>query len=185
MTRNLTIFEPLGWLSPVIISAKMMMQEVWKADIGWDELVTGTLLKEWLDFQTNLNQLSLINIPRCILPKAPLSIHLAGFCDASEKAHGAVVYTYAYFNNSSSVISIITSKTRVAPVKHISLPRRELCSALLLAELMSSVPQALKIPFTFRQHRSVDGLHSDARMDKCTSFKVANIHSKSCHTNSN
>jgi hypothetical protein len=38
------IFDPLGWLSPVIISAKIMMQQVWKTEIRWDELVTGPLL---------------------------------------------------------------------------------------------------------------------------------------------
>jgi hypothetical protein len=106
------IFDPLGWLSPVISSAKMMMQEVWKADIGWDELVTGTLLKEWLEFLSNLTQLSLITIPRCILPKTPSSIHVAGFCDASEKAYGVVGYTCAYFHNSKSVISIITARIK-------------------------------------------------------------------------
>jgi hypothetical protein len=116
------IFDPIGCFSHVIISAKMMMQEVWKADIGWNKLVTGALLNEWFEFQSNLKQLSLITVPRCILPKAPSSIHLAGFCDASKKAYGVVVYTCAYFDSSKSVISIITSTTRVAPVKQISLP---------------------------------------------------------------
>jgi hypothetical protein len=96
------IFDPLGWLSPVIISAKIMMQQVWKTEIGWDELVTGPLLQDWLAFQSSLNQLSSISLPRCIRPRPPSSIHMAQFCDASEKAYAAVVFTCAYFDNGES-----------------------------------------------------------------------------------
>ena len=82
------------------------------------------------------------------------SFHLLGFSDASEKAFAAVIYLAATHPNCPMSVSLITSKTRVAPHKQQSLPRLELCGALLLAELMNSVSQALKIQIKSKHYWS-------------------------------
>ncbi|GFR18242.1 hypothetical protein TNCT_7191 [Trichonephila clavata] len=58
---------------------------------------------------------------------------LRGFCDASTKAYAAVIYL-----KSKQEIHLVSAKTRVAPIKQLTIPRLELCGALLLAELISS-----------------------------------------------
>lgn len=71
-----------------------------------------------------------------------LEIH--GFCDASEKAYGAVVYLKSINVENQSQISIASAKSRVAPLKTLSIPRLELCAAVLLVELIEKVNESLQ-----------------------------------------
>lgn len=73
------------------------------------------------------------------------NIALHGFCDASEKAYSAVVYTRVQEDDQIK-INLIASKTRVAPkATKPTLPRLELCGAVLLKNLMTNVQEALKL----------------------------------------
>jgi hypothetical protein len=73
-------------------------------------------------------------------------VELAGFCDASERAYGAVVFLCIYSDHQDPDVTNMMSKTRVAPAKQVSLPRLKLCGAVLLANLMTTVKTAVKIP---------------------------------------
>ncbi|KAG8175047.1 hypothetical protein JTE90_026026 [Oedothorax gibbosus] len=87
-----------------------------------------------------------VAFPRYVLlPKALVEIH--AFCDASEKAYCAVLYARSISSDSIRTV-LPTSKTRVAPLKVQSLPRLELCSALLLSNLLSSTLPHLDIPIS-------------------------------------
>ena len=83
--------------------------------------------------------------PRC-KGVARVTTQLHGFCDASTRAYAAVVYVRATYNDQSPTCALIMAKTRVAPLKTLSIPRLELCGATLLANLLSSVRKALNIP---------------------------------------
>ncbi|XP_041452005.1 uncharacterized protein LOC121405395 [Drosophila obscura] len=121
------LFDPAGWLAPFVIQAKMFMQEVWLRELGWDE-----------DLPGDLPAIQQIHIPRWIhvCPTAKVQIH--GFCDASQRAYGAAIYVRVERPN-GIFCSLLTAKTRVAPVRTISLPRLELCGAVLLAELSAAI----------------------------------------------
>ena len=69
---------------------------------------------------------------------------LHGFLDASTSAYGAVIYLKT-FDEVETRISLIASKTRVAPVKEMTIPRLELSAAVLLSKLMSRVQTVLQI----------------------------------------
>ena len=69
-----------------------------------------------------------------------MSIH--GFCDASLHVYAAVVYVRSYKPNDVPV-SLLTSKTKVAPIKGLTIPRLELLSCLLLSELMKITLDAI------------------------------------------
>jgi hypothetical protein len=73
-------------------------------------------------------------------------VELHGFCDASNEAYAAVVYIKVIDENDKVKVNLLTSKTRVAPVKQLSIPKLELCGALLLAKLLFEVKEVLKIP---------------------------------------
>jgi len=154
------LFDPIGWLSPVLITAKILMQSLWALNLGWDDELPPDIQQQWKDFQVDLQRLELLRIRRCFFSEfinSPSLNHqhlggeghsrycLVGFSDASEVAYAAAVYICAYDSNNVSR-SLITSKTRVAPAKKISIPRLELCGALLLAELLDKVKSTLKIP---------------------------------------
>ncbi|XP_026464750.1 uncharacterized protein LOC113376024 [Ctenocephalides felis] len=76
-----------------------------------------------------------------------VNIELHGFADASERAYGACVYIRSANKNSNFKIQLITSKSRVAPLRNITLPRLELCAAHLLANLIQKIKTALNINF--------------------------------------
>jgi len=54
------IFDPLGFLSPVIFYVKHQLQCVWKAGVSWDERLPLALEKSWMSFVQELNFLSAI-----------------------------------------------------------------------------------------------------------------------------
>lgn len=72
-------------------------------------------------------------------------VELIGFSDASLKAYAAVIYMRVW-KNGTPHISLVTAKTRVAPIIKVTLPKLELSAALLLAKLMATVKRALNIP---------------------------------------
>lgn len=138
------LFDPLGWIAPTIICMKILLQKLWLAGLTWDETLPSAILSEWYEFQRNLPSIENIQIQRWIQtsPNTPIELH--GFCDASEKAYAAVVYVRVQTSESEWILHLITAKTRVAPVKTISLPRLELCGAVLLAKLIVSIRDTLK-----------------------------------------
>nr|CAH7740565.1 unnamed protein product [Callosobruchus chinensis] len=93
-----------------------------------------------MTFTENLTTLCEIKLPRHNASR----IKLHGFCDASQRAYGACVYVKSITNDTSST-QLLCSKSRVAPLKTVSLPRLELCGALLLTRLMSKVLESIKI----------------------------------------
>ncbi|GBN36873.1 hypothetical protein AVEN_270258-1 [Araneus ventricosus] len=138
------IFDPLGWLVPFIIGAKILIQSIWTFQISWDDPVPEEINKKWRVFRDQLHHPKSIRIPRRVLLPNATKIELHAFCDASEKAYTAVIYLKS-INDSSISVKLLTSKTRVAPLKTVSIPRLELCSAVLLSYLVQTVRNSLKI----------------------------------------
>lgn len=137
------IFDPLGLLGPIITDAKIIMQEVWKLNLGWDQSIPANLQARWFDFCTNLNHLSDLKIPRGVR-QTDAKIELHCFADASEKAYGTCVYIRQIYSDDSVSCNLLCSKSRVAPLKTITVPRLELCAALLAAELVDKLLHNIK-----------------------------------------
>jgi hypothetical protein len=91
-----------------------------------------------------LNQLE---IPRQVTSNQnPIGFELHGFCDASERAYGACIYIRSLNTATPHQTRLLCAKSRVAPLKTITLPRLELCGALLLSKLIASLRQSLNLP---------------------------------------
>ena len=120
------LFDPLGWLAPSIIVAKILIQKLWLAGIGWDQEVPNNLLSEWLTYRRNLAALVEIKIPRWLHTCNKNKRELYGFSDASKVAYAAVVYLRVVDNQGNIHVSLLTSKTKVAPIKQVSIPRLEI-----------------------------------------------------------
>ncbi|XP_015437886.1 PREDICTED: uncharacterized protein LOC107193025, partial [Dufourea novaeangliae] len=140
------IFDPLGLIGPVITRAKLMMQRLWKMQIGWDETISQELHAQWTSYRQELHNLDLIKIPRKVVVGCLAQVELHGFADASEKAYGACVYLRSPTKSGKWEARLLCSKSRVAPLKSVTLPRLELCGALLLAQLVHKVQSALNLP---------------------------------------
>lgn len=145
LSETAKIFDPLGWLAPCTVKAKILTQQLWLLPIGWDDKVPANIDMEWHKFRNQLSECDKIKIPRWI-QYSSRSQHtiMHGFADASEEAYAAVIYLCVEIDNKIHV-SFITAKTKVAPLKKITIPHLELSAAKLLADLMKKVQTALKI----------------------------------------
>lgn len=140
------LFDPLGWLSPVLVKAKLIMQTLWLEKLSWDEEVSQEIAACWNKFRQQLKSVEEISIPRWTYQSTKSKIELHGFSDASEKAYGAVVYVKIINNDESIKITLLTAKSKVAPIKtKTTLPKLELCAAVLLARLLTRVKTALRL----------------------------------------
>lgn len=139
------LFDPLGLLAPVIIRAKIMLQRLWLQSLEWDEPLPREIMEMWMQFKEEIPTINNIKINRWIqsLPDSRMELH--GFADASEMAFAAVVYARIIDKDNNIYTNIIAAKTRVAPLKQISLPRLELCGAVLLTKLLAVVKKSLSV----------------------------------------
>ena len=139
-------FDILGWFSPLII--KILLQRVWELKVGWDDPLPPEIVGTWLQWRTELTLLSDKHIPRCYFPKQARieSVQLHGFSDASEEAYAGVVYLRMVDTLQRVHTSLVMSKTKVAPIKRLTIPRLELCGAHLLAKLLHHVQETFCLP---------------------------------------
>ncbi|XP_070521658.1 uncharacterized protein [Cardiocondyla obscurior] len=139
------IFDPMGLLGPVVLYAKKMMQDVWRTEIHWDESVPQSIYTEWTEFTRQLKDIHRVSFERKILIKDYRNTQIHGFCDASTHGYGACLYLRSIDKNGKIMNRLICSKSRVAPLKTISIPRLELCGALLLARLFSEIIKTINL----------------------------------------
>ncbi|GFV77149.1 integrase catalytic domain-containing protein [Trichonephila clavipes] len=114
-----------------------------KAGLDWDDEISPDILNRWNRFQAKISCLKQIKIPRYVQTQNAKHCEFHGFCDASSKAYSAVIYLRVV--SDSPHLFLMASKTLVAPVQTISLPKLELCGALLLAELLDIFKKSLNI----------------------------------------
>ncbi|CAK1597552.1 unnamed protein product [Parnassius mnemosyne] len=142
------LFDPLGWIAPSIVMTKILIQKLWLERLNWDDKISSHLLDEWLTIRSDFQQVNEIEVDRWIGTTSKMSdnLQIHGFCDASMQAYAALVYARIKTEDGTIRTKLIAARTRVAPLRTISLPRLELCGALLLARLLKQVAQAMRIP---------------------------------------
>lgn len=133
------IFDPLGWISPVTFLAKCLLQQLWKLGLNWDDPVPVMVQSHWTAIVSSLSTLANIQIPRYLGESSDNTYQLVGFADASERGYACVVYIRSQHSKQEFNIRLLVAKSKVAPVKTLSIPRLELCGALLLARLLDYV----------------------------------------------
>ncbi|XP_055622043.1 uncharacterized protein LOC129773533 [Toxorhynchites rutilus septentrionalis] len=147
------LFDPLGLVGPVTVQAKVFLQELWKTKCSWDVSLAEEHQNWWLKFRSNLAGLSHLEIPRWVaFDNDIITVEMHGFCDASEKAYGACLYLRCISFNGTISVSLLTAKSRVAPIdnlekkkRKISIPRLELSSALVCSHLFEKAAESIKL----------------------------------------
>ncbi|GFV26889.1 DUF1758 domain-containing protein [Trichonephila clavipes] len=84
------LFDPLGFLGPILTKVKLILQKHWVLKLEWEEPLSNPIAKEWNDFVSTLPVIQNIHVPRLVIGKGRIIIH--GFADASTAAYGAVLY---------------------------------------------------------------------------------------------
>lgn len=158
LSQTAWLFNPLGWLAPIVVRAKLIIQTAWLQHLDWDAPLATAEAASW----RNLEQ---VRMPRWFGDgESGQSVEIHGFSDASERAYGAVVYLRV-MRGGDPLIS---------PLKRIWLPRLELCAATLLSKLVAwqFAQRANGIGPGLSSCVSLDGLHGDAEMDPRPSGEV-------------
>ncbi|XP_011687752.1 PREDICTED: uncharacterized protein LOC105449960 [Wasmannia auropunctata] len=177
-------FDPLGWATPVIITAKIFLQCLWSLKCSWDDEIPSQHYDNWLKYYNRLSCLDAIRIPRWVAYGSH-TIHSAlhGFSDASTSAFAAAVYLRTVQIDGSITVSLLIAKSKVAPLKTMSIPRLELSAAHLLARLMHFSRLALQLP-TIECHCWTDSTvtlawlnQSPSRWKTFVANRVSAIHS--------
>lgn len=110
-----SVYDPLGFLAPVLIKGKLMLRELTGGNVEWDEALPQSKLEKWEFWEKSLHQLEAVKIPRMCMSKAlsvtdDMKLHI--FSDASEKAIAAVAYLVS---EKQSSIGFVLGKAKVAP----------------------------------------------------------------------
>ena len=143
------LYDPLCFLAPYTIRARMEGQDYWRLNLGWDDPLPIQYQQIWKEWVKELNELPCVRIPRCLKGTnrgETVQQTLHAFCDASEKAYAAVVYVVnqkTALTNSPRESVLVIAKARVAPLNHTSIPRLELMAARLAVQLVAQVNEAL------------------------------------------
>lgn len=132
------IYDPLGLLAPVVLTAKAFVQKLWLAGNSWDEELPPDLQSQWNEYTGQFPILENLSIPRYALSTSPSDLQLLCFCDASSIGYSAAVYLRSSSDLGTS-LSLLRAKTKVAPLKTMSIPRLELSAAVLLVKLFASM----------------------------------------------
>ena len=133
-----SVYDPLGFVSLFVLPAKILMQELCRRNLGWDDPIHVDHLIRWKIWQEELPKLEQFSIPRCFKPPGfgeVISSQLHHFSDASRRGYGAVSYLRLANQNQDIHSSFVNSKPRPAPLKETTIFRLELSTAVVATRL--------------------------------------------------
>ncbi|GFX09215.1 integrase catalytic domain-containing protein [Trichonephila clavipes] len=139
------VFDPIGFTAPVTLIPKLILQESWNLKLRWDDTLPDDQLRKFKSWYQQLHLISDTRIPRWfnISPNIEsVSLHL--FSDASQKAFAWCIFLRVKDSNQIKV-SLVHARSRVAPVKTVTIPRLELLACLIEAKLLSTVINDLNL----------------------------------------
>ncbi|XP_058816615.1 uncharacterized protein LOC131679881 [Topomyia yanbarensis] len=149
----MTIYDPLGLIANFLMFLKVLIQEIWRAGSHWDDEISPALAEKWQLWLRLLPQVETVRVPRCYRHLTTVEgnnvIQLHVFVDASENGVAAVAYL-RFEQNGVIECALVGSKTRVAPLRYLSIPRLELQAAVVGARLANSIMKSHRLNISAR-----------------------------------
>ncbi|XP_076835210.1 uncharacterized protein LOC143481160 [Brachyhypopomus gauderio] len=143
-----SIYDPLGFLSPFILLAKTIVQDLCRMKLSWDDEIPEDIANRWFAWLSDLSRFASFSVKRCIKPKGfgPVaSAQLHHFSDASEKGYGVVSYIRIKNSHSQVCCSFLLVKSRVTPLKPVTVPRLELTAATIAVKMDKLMKRELRM----------------------------------------
>ncbi|XP_055313219.1 uncharacterized protein LOC129574779 [Sitodiplosis mosellana] len=144
LSTTAKIYDPIGWLAPTTILIKILYQKLWIHGTKWDETIPQEINGVYQKYRIEFPLLERIRVPQWIKTVSTCSIQLHGFCDASNDAYSATIYTRIIEDDEKVNVSLFAAKTRVAPIQKLTTPKLELSAAVLLVRLFEKVKKVIK-----------------------------------------
>ncbi|XP_060524303.1 uncharacterized protein LOC132700786 [Cylas formicarius] len=140
------IFDPIGLLCPITLLVKQLMQSLWARGIDWDSEVPADIAQRWTDYKNELPSLSALEIPRYCFISKYVSLEFHAFGDASELGYGSCIYSRLVSPDGQISTYLLYAKSKVSPLKRLSLPKLELSAALMASKLLKYALNVYNIP---------------------------------------
>lgn len=147
------IYDPCGFVAPIVLPAKLLLRELWQLKLKWDEALPQNMVDKWQTILAGFQIIKNVCIPRLYSEmetgsKTKYELHC--FADAALQAYAAVVYLRKFDEQKNTgSVSFVLGKSRVAPVKeqeNLQIPRLELLGAVIGNRLLQYVGRFLTVP---------------------------------------
>ncbi|XP_063615371.1 uncharacterized protein LOC134788408, partial [Penaeus indicus] len=141
-----SVFDPMGMVSPFILIGKRILQTLCQDGVDWDDDISDNLKQQWRRWRDDLIQLKELKIPRCYKPdvfRKVKSLELHHFSDASQHGYGQCSYLRQVSEQGQVHCALVMSKSRVTPLKPITVPRLELTAAVVAVRISSMLRKEL------------------------------------------
>lgn len=148
LSMTSSFYDPIGFFSPVVLTAKLVLQDIARQNVSWDDPVSDDIKIRWLKWLSTLCNISDVKIDRCYVPTdfgQVVRRELHYFCDASTFGYGAVAYMRTIDNRGDIHVSFVVGKSRLAPIKIVTIPRLELSAATLAVRLHTTIMHELQM----------------------------------------
>ena len=140
------IYDPIGFVSPIVLKGKQILQQITMANQSWDQLLNPSVKLEWDKWYAGLSNLPLLKIKRCFKPSEEVKVtELHHYSDASLQGYGACSYLRQITKDGKVSCSLLLAKARVTPLKTQTIPRLELQGAVIATRLATTLRKELKI----------------------------------------
>ena len=149
-----SIYDPLGLAAPVLLEGRLLLQELVAMGkettaatlLGWDDPLPEKLANRWQCWQNALPDLEKATVQRCYHPRefGPVTrAEIHAFSDASQRAIGAAIYLRLFNTKNEVAVSLVFGQAKVAPINPVSIPRLELCGAVLAVQAVDKISKEL------------------------------------------
>ena len=132
------VYDPMGFLCPFVLSAKVIVQDLCRRKYGWDDELSPNDVLHWQQWLEDLPKVEQVKIGRCVKPPDDCKVEqysLHHFCDASQIGYGVASYVRMECAVKQPHCSLILGKSRLAPIKSTTIPRLELMAAVLAVKV--------------------------------------------------
>ena len=144
-----SIFDPLGFIAPVLLEGKSILQDLCRNGVDWDDpIIPEGIRARWERWRTELHVLQQFSIPRCFKPDdfgTVVKKELHHFSDASTKGYGQCSYLRLQDDSGRIHCAFVAGKSRVTPLKPVTIPRLELQAAVTSVKISQQIRQELSL----------------------------------------
>lgn len=148
LSKVARVFDPIGFAAAFLIRAKIGLQRLWQQGFEWDEELPSEIAKWWNKFFKEIEDLNSVSFPRSLTPLNTIGLPtLCIFADASRDAFGACSHLRWKKSSGDYESRFISAKSRVAPLKELTIPRLELQAAVLASRLYKTIIEECRLQF--------------------------------------
>tara|TARA_B110000881_G_scaffold142907_1_gene126249 strand:- start:157 stop:5301 length:5145 start_codon:yes stop_codon:yes gene_type:complete len=143
-----SIYDPLGFAAPVILPGRQILQDLCRLKLGWDDDIPIEQQRKWQEWKADLHKLEEFCINRCLIPEGfenPTAVQIHHFSDASGVGYGSTSYLRLTNANGGVHCILLIAKSRVAPIKKITIPRMELTAATVAVRIDTMLRSELQL----------------------------------------